>query len=131
MPFDIQSLSIQAMTNAMQDRWYYFLLAGSVILLGRSIASVRRRRQMPPGPSGIPILGNALQIPVSMPWYRFTELSKEYGTLLFLKMYYVLVHIGPIFSLNMAGQPVVVLNSHKITADLFGLLLCLLSGSPA
>jgi hypothetical protein len=130
MPFDIQSLSIQGMTNVMQDRWYYFLLAGSVILLGRSIASVRRRRQMPPGPSGIPILGNALQIPVSMPWYRFTELSKEYGTLLFLKMYYVLVYIGPIFSLNMAGQPVVVLNSHKITADLFG-LLCLLSGSPA
>lgn len=27
---------------------------------------------------------------------------------------------GPIFSLNLAGQPVVVLNNHKVTADLLG-----------
>ena len=28
--------------------------------------------------------------------------------------------VGPIFSLKLAGQPVVVLNTHKVTADLLG-----------
>jgi hypothetical protein len=32
-------------------------------------------------------------------------------------------YTGPIFSLNLAGQTVVVLNSHKVTADLLGVYI--------
>ena len=35
----------------------------------------------PPGPKGLPIVGNVFDIPSSMPWKKFTELSKIYGTL--------------------------------------------------
>ncbi|KIY43086.1 hypothetical protein FISHEDRAFT_54191 [Fistulina hepatica ATCC 64428] len=42
-------------------------------------------------------------MPKKMPWLHFTEWKAQYGT---------------IFSLNLAGQPVVVLNSHKATGDL-------------
>ena len=87
-----------------------------------SLASYLRRRKMPPGPPGIPLLGNALQVPVSMPWFRFTEWKETYGeyhavSILLVKLQ---IRIGPMFSLNMAGQPVVVLNTHKATSDLFG-----------
>ncbi|KIJ64543.1 hypothetical protein HYDPIDRAFT_111879 [Hydnomerulius pinastri MD-312] len=67
------------------------------------IAPYRQRRQMPPGPPGVPILGNALQVPTTMAWFRFTEWKEKYG---------------PIYSLNLAGQPVVVLNTHKVAGDL-------------
>ena len=35
---------------------------------------------LPPGPKALPIIGNALDIPSSMPWKTFRELSKKYGT---------------------------------------------------
>ncbi|PPQ95920.1 hypothetical protein CVT26_016143 [Gymnopilus dilepis] len=65
--------------------------------------SYRRFRALPPGPRGLPIIGNVLQLPTKMPWFRFTEWAEEYG---------------PIFSLNLAGQPVVVLNTFGVANDL-------------
>ncbi|TFK80623.1 cytochrome P450 [Polyporus arcularius HHB13444] len=59
---------------------------------------------MPPGPPGIPILGNIFDVPKNLPWLKFTLWKQKYG---------------PMYSLNMAGQPIIVVNSHKITADLF------------
>ncbi|KAI0698160.1 cytochrome P450 [Cytidiella melzeri] len=58
---------------------------------------------MPPGPPRWPIIGNTLQVPSSLSWITFTEWSKKYG---------------PVFSLDLLGQPVVVLNSHRAAADL-------------
>lgn len=69
------------------------------------LRGVRTRRKMHPGPPGILLLGNALQLPLSMPWHRLTEWKDKYG---------------PVYSLNLAGQPTLVLNSHKSVADLLG-----------
>ncbi|KAJ7671941.1 cytochrome P450 [Mycena rosella] len=66
--------------------------------------SYLRRRKMHPGPTGVPVLGNVLQVPTSMPWYRFSEWKEQYGD---------------VFSLDLAGQPVVILNTYKAAADLF------------
>ena len=35
---------------------------------------------MPPGPVGVPLLGNKHQMPAVKPWVKFAELNKTYGT---------------------------------------------------
>ncbi|KAI0700086.1 cytochrome P450 [Cytidiella melzeri] len=69
-----------------------------------TVYSYLRNRHAPPGPPRLPLLGNMLQMPTQMPWIRFTEWSEKYG---------------PIFSLNILGQQIVVLNTSKAAADLF------------
>ncbi|KAK7687641.1 hypothetical protein QCA50_008856 [Cerrena zonata] len=40
---------------------------------------------LPPGPKGVPVLGNMFDIPSSMPWKQFREWSNSYGDVLYLK----------------------------------------------
>ncbi|KAF9463392.1 cytochrome P450 [Collybia nuda] len=61
-----------------------------------------RSRYWPPGPRGLPILGNIFQLP-SFSWFAFTKWKAQYG---------------PIISLNLAGQPMIVLNTAKVAGDL-------------
>ena len=49
-------------------------------------AYVQKRRNpaglpYPPGPSGYPIIGNALDIPKEAPWEVYHEWAKQYGAL--------------------------------------------------
>ncbi|KAJ3557933.1 hypothetical protein NM688_g1205 [Phlebia brevispora] len=73
----------------------------------RAISWLLRRRRamqlMPPGPPGIPLLGNALQVPNNKVFLKFTKWGRTYG---------------PIYSLNMLGKPTVVLNSLKVGTEL-------------
>ncbi|KAK7687261.1 hypothetical protein QCA50_009766 [Cerrena zonata] len=41
---------------------------------------------LPPGPKGLPIVGNVLDIPSSMPWKAFRDLSTIYGDVLLLRI---------------------------------------------
>ncbi|THH10179.1 hypothetical protein EW146_g8452 [Bondarzewia mesenterica] len=59
-------------------------------------------RKLPPGPKGLPLIGNALQLG-SKQWLSFTEWKKTYGDVVYL---------------SALGQPIVVLNSQKAAADL-------------
>ena len=60
-------------------------LAGVLIvwILKFAVTVSLRRRKMPPGPPGVPLLGNIFDVPGSMPWYKFTEWKSIYGTLIF------------------------------------------------
>ncbi|KAH9953974.1 cytochrome P450 [Russula dissimulans] len=60
-------------------------------------------RKLPPGPRGYPIIGNVLELRESQQWLKFTEWRKQYGDIIYL---------------NAAGQPMVILNSQKVAADL-------------
>lgn len=53
-------------------------------ILRATISSSMRRRKMPQGPPGVPILGNVFDVPKSMPWLKFTEWKQKYGASLCL-----------------------------------------------
>ncbi|TCD70035.1 hypothetical protein EIP91_005287 [Steccherinum ochraceum] len=72
-------------------------------LVASEIRGYLWRRNLPPGPRGLPIIGNALSMPTKLPWLRFFEFSKQYG---------------PVVSFNAAGQTVIVLNDLKSTFEL-------------
>ncbi|KZO99740.1 cytochrome P450 [Calocera viscosa TUFC12733] len=83
------------------------LLAASLLALVVVLAAVRdgirkRTSRLPPGPPGLPLLGNILQIPSQFLAYKLHDWSKQYG---------------PIYTFWMMGQPFVVLNSIKVAAD--------------
>ncbi|PPQ65061.1 hypothetical protein CVT26_015757 [Gymnopilus dilepis] len=82
----------------------YWLSATAVLVFSSWILkSYWDARKLPPGPRGLPILGNMFQVPAQMPWFKFTEWSQQYG---------------PVFSFNVAGQVYIVLNTFKAAADL-------------
>jgi hypothetical protein len=53
----------------------------SFLIALRTIQGYRRRRGLPypPGPPGLPLIGNTLDIPSKFPWLAFTEYAKKYG----------------------------------------------------
>ncbi|KAL0578229.1 hypothetical protein V5O48_003766 [Marasmius crinis-equi] len=59
---------------------------------------------LPPGPKGIPILGNILDLPRTRPWITFAKWAQEYG---------------PITHVRVLGQSIIVLND---ATDVFGML---------
>jgi len=77
-----------------------------LLLLVRSILRKRRLAALgplPPGPKGIPILGNALDLPKTQEWLTYEKWGKEHG---------------PIVHVDAMGQPIVILNSQKAAVDL-------------
>ncbi|KAK0497944.1 hypothetical protein EDD18DRAFT_1351773 [Armillaria luteobubalina] len=53
---------------------------------------------LPPGPKGLPIIGNIYNIPRKFEWVTYRELSRHYGS--------------GIITLNLMGAPVIVINCY-------------------
>lgn len=62
-----------------------------------------KTKPLPPGPSGYPIIGNLFQWPKQKEWQVFTEWAKVYGDLVYV---------------NVAGQPVIIVNSSDVARDI-------------
>ncbi|KAJ2919371.1 hypothetical protein MD484_g982, partial [Candolleomyces efflorescens] len=70
--------------------------------------AARRRRNprglpLPPGPKGLPLLGNLLQFPQANPWEGYHKLCEKYGDVIYLKA---------------PGHGILVLDYHRRAVDL-------------
>lgn len=61
------------------------VLFASVSLLWAFSKLLSRRKRnarglsLPPGPKGLPLVGNLFQLPQKEPWVEYDRLSKQYG----------------------------------------------------
>lgn len=62
-----------------------------------------RSAGLPPGPRTLPVLGNLHLLPTVKPYMKFAEWGKTYG---------------PIYSLMVGSNPLIMLQSHKVAKDL-------------
>jgi hypothetical protein len=49
------------------------------LFLFKQLSSSRRSQKYPPGPPGIPVLGNVADVPKEHAWKAFADLAKKYG----------------------------------------------------
>ncbi|KAF8874760.1 cytochrome P450 [Infundibulicybe gibba] len=61
-----------------------------------------KRLPLPPGPKGLPIIGNLLSMPTVRPWLVFSKWSKIYGDIMYL---------------NVCGRSIVILDSTRRTTE--------------
>ncbi|KAJ3553128.1 hypothetical protein NM688_g3784 [Phlebia brevispora] len=76
----------------------------SLVAIGYLYAQ-RRNSRLPPGPKGIPFVGNIFDIPKTYEWKRYREWSRQYNS--------DLIH------LNLMGTPMVILHTVQAANDLF------------
>ncbi|EPS96087.1 hypothetical protein FOMPIDRAFT_1131071 [Fomitopsis schrenkii] len=73
--------SVDLTTSLLSGLIFIAIVAFSVRANRRS-----RRRNLPPGPTGIPIFGNLFQLPTLRPHPKLTEWAAQYGEIYYLKL---------------------------------------------
>lgn len=57
----------------------YVAFLGLLILTLTATMAGRKRRRLPPGPRGLPILGNIFNVPTDRPWLDYLRWSRQYS----------------------------------------------------
>ncbi|TBU62200.1 cytochrome P450 [Dichomitus squalens] len=79
------------------------LLGGLVVLVHISGIGRARRLPVPPGPPGLPIIGNVFDLPRSKPWLTYQDWAMKYGKLIYM---------------NVLGQSILVINDANAAVEL-------------
>ncbi|KIJ51013.1 hypothetical protein M422DRAFT_244990 [Sphaerobolus stellatus SS14] len=75
----------------------------------------KKHLPLPPGPKGLPIVGNWFQLPINLPWETYTKWSKKYGEIVHVKDF---------------ARNVIILNSWKSAYTLLEKRSSIYSGRP-
>ena len=61
---------------------HFLILVGIVIIYVLSLAKWKARTRglpFPPGPKGLPVVGNMFNLPTHRPWIAYSDVCNEYG----------------------------------------------------
>ncbi|KAF7334628.1 Cytochrome P450 [Mycena venus] len=83
--------------------WGTFLTLASAGLVSWHYIRAKKAARLPPGPRGLPLVGNVLDAPTEQHWLKFAELGDVWGE---------------ISSLTVFGQTMIIVNSVKVAEDL-------------
>lgn len=88
------------------------LLAGIGAYVVYEVATwlhTRTSKRMPPGPLGLPWIGNRNQVPAIKPWRKFKEWNRQYGgcSSIFNDLSADYAGIGPVVSIYLGRTPVI------------------------
>lgn len=106
-------LSLQSVLGS--ERLAPILLTIVTVIVVSAFKSYRHRRLLPPGPPGLPVLGNLHQIPRDA-WVRFSQWKEQYGDIVYL---------------NLLGRDVLVINSMKVAHELLDKRAAIYSDRPS
>lgn len=79
------------------------IVLGCVLVSSVLYATSRPTSRLPPSPPGIPLLGNALQLPKQFFFLKFLEWHQQ---------------LGDVFSINVAGLKMVIVGDARVAADI-------------
>lgn len=106
-------------TMSIPTAWMFAALA----VLSAIVVSRCRRLRLPPGPKGVPLLGNVFDVPKTQEWKTYAQWSRQYGLSnplsLFLGRFEYFFTDSDLIYLNLIGTPVIVVNSAAAATDLF------------
>ncbi|KIJ20113.1 hypothetical protein PAXINDRAFT_166256 [Paxillus involutus ATCC 200175] len=83
--------------------WLDLCLAGVGLYLVKQLVTKKNPAPFPPGPKGLPLLGNLADMPSVKPWLTFTEWGQKYGD---------------ISHAEVLGQHIIILNNVKTAVEL-------------
>ncbi|KAF7333187.1 Cytochrome P450 [Mycena venus] len=95
--------------------WHSVLVFVSACLVSWYYARTKKNPHLPPGPRGLPFIGNIFGFPGEQHWLKFAKLGDIWGD---------------IFSLAALGQTMIIVNSVKVAEDLLGVRGANLSNRP-
>ncbi|KAI0034413.1 cytochrome P450 [Vararia minispora EC-137] len=84
-------------------------------LVKQTLSRKRSSLPLPPGPPGLPVVGNVADIPTTQPYKTYIEWGQKYG---------------PLMHISALGQPLIIVNDVKIAIDLLDKKSALYSDRP-
>ncbi|KAJ7704761.1 cytochrome P450 [Mycena rosella] len=100
LPHTAPTLMSPSFLHSLDTRW---ALIAAAFALGFHYTQKSKKFPLPPGPRGLPFVGNILDVPSGEIWLQFARLGEVWGD---------------ISSLTMFGQTMVIVNSLKVAEDL-------------
>lgn len=101
----------------------YYACAVAIFVLG-SIYLVKRSRGLPypPGPKGLPLVGNIHDVPSHGEWITYADWSHKYSKLSHSGLLQKILHQvadSDVVHLSVVGTHLVIVNSHEAAVELF------------